>query len=47
VTALLGETATVLCLGALTVFMARESAGTISVGHRRPWLRRVDVDEDV
>jgi hypothetical protein len=45
VTALVADAAAVLCLGALAMFMTRTSAGTISVSHRRPWLRGVDAAE--
>lgn len=31
-----------LCIALLLMFLARNTAGTISVGHRRPWLRVAD-----
>jgi hypothetical protein len=35
-----------LCLGSLATLLTRTtSAGSISVAHRRPWLRRLDAPE--
>lgn len=41
---LVDSLAVVLCLGALAALLARSTAATISVAHRRPWLRRSDLE---
>lgn len=43
-TQLVDGLAVMLCIALLLMFLARDAAGTISVGHRRPWLRQVDAE---